>query len=186
MSIRASLSRRAKGAPVHAIFARGTEGADLSRCPALARHPLCDLLDRAQSLVPFRSDLCQRPRRGPELHGSHGVVDLAAATPAFDEAGAIEHRELLRHRLAGDRKVARERGGARLSSGEQVAEYATTSGIGHRRPELWHVRPPAPHRRADPRSSSRTYSRSSPSSRRSSSGQSSFEKPVSTTRSQVP
>ena len=79
---------------------------------------LGDALDAAQSGIPRVGD-------GGELRhsaGKLGIVDavvlLAAGGCRPHEAGAVEHGEVLRHRLPRDGQLLAERGGGAMSSAD--------------------------------------------------------------------
>src|SRR5581483_2508764 len=64
------------------------------------------------------------------------VAHLAALPPRLDQAGALEHGEVLGDGLPRQRQRAREHRRRRLTAVEQDVEHAAARGLAHRRPQL--------------------------------------------------
>ena len=97
---------------------------------------LGDPLDAPQPRVPGRPDRGQLGHRAGELRVVDPVAHLATGGRDADQAGAVEHAEMLRDRLARHRQVLAEARGRSLAIGQEQVEHPTTRGVPDRRPEV--------------------------------------------------
>src|SRR5207247_371747 len=105
-------------APFDELFrtAAGALGAALRRCtPGLGVGGLGEAFDGVEPPIPLPGDLGHRPGGMVEAVGIYPVEDLAALLSSADQPGLLEHDQVLRDGLAGERDLSRQPTGAGLT-----------------------------------------------------------------------
>src|SRR6266542_1019467 len=84
---------------------------------------LSEQFDGRQPRVPFGGEAGQPAGGRVEAFGAHAVAHLSAPAGTADQAGPIEHGQVLDDRLAADRQFGRQDGGGRLAAGGKRVEH---------------------------------------------------------------
>ena len=93
-------------------------------------------LDRGQAGIPLRGEPGHPAGGLVERLGAHAVADLAACAAALDEAGAVEHREVLDDGDAADRQLAGQRRRRALAVLGDQLEHAPAGRVRQRAEDL--------------------------------------------------